>query len=182
MNTQLIERQALAKFPLMGFDVANHKAIIYDDGTEAFTGTTLEGIGQSVVGVMRHPEQTANRFVKVLSIETSQARLLEAFKRTEYITGQKWEVGSSTSEALMTSGKAKFQSQTSGWILELVVAQLFDKDQARSLLAPSWAESDSPLLGVNEEAEGEVVSKVLELSGYERKARAVPGSAKSAEH
>lgn len=45
----------MKKFPLMGFDVSKHEVIIYDQGKERFTGTTLEGIGQAVVGTLQHP-------------------------------------------------------------------------------------------------------------------------------
>lgn len=60
----------------------------------------------------------------------------------------------------MASGKAKFQSKTSGWVLELVVAQLFDKDEKRGMVAASREESDSELLGVREESAEEVVAKI----------------------
>lgn len=142
----------------MGFNVARCKAIIYDAGTEQFTGTTLGGIAQAVVGVLQHPDKTANRFVKVRSIQTFQNELLEAFQSH---TGSKWEVERSSSKALMESGRSKFQAGVSGWVLELVVAQLFDQGEARCVVAPSREDSDSDLLGVVEETPQDVVAKVM---------------------
>lgn len=142
----------------MGFNVERRQAIIYDDGTERFTGTTLEGIGQAVVGVLQHPDETRNRFVKVLSILTCQNELLEAFQSE---TGSKWEIERRSTKALMKSGQSKFQADGRGWVLELVVAQLFDQGEARCLVAPSREDSDSDLLGVVEESPLDVVAKVM---------------------
>ncbi|KAF1354593.1 hypothetical protein BDV97DRAFT_86219 [Delphinella strobiligena] len=149
---------ALRKFPLMGFDVAAHEAVIYDDGTEMFTGTTLEGIEQSVLGIMRHPQETANRFLKVRSIHICQNELLEAFQS---VTDRKWEVRRSTTEALMESGRAKYEKGEAGWVLDLVVAQLFDFGQARCVVAETRGEADSELLGVKVESARDVVVKAL---------------------
>lgn len=143
----------------MGFDVTEKSAIIYDDGTEKFTGTTLEGIGKAVVGVLLHPNETANRFVKVMSITTCQNELLEAFQA---LTGRQWNIRRSSTKSLMESGRSKLKSGDRGWILDLVIAQLFDVGQARCLVAPSWEDSDSELLGVRYETAQEIVAKVIE--------------------
>ncbi|GAB7353362.1 hypothetical protein MBLNU459_g3845t2 [Dothideomycetes sp. NU459] len=149
---------SLKKFPLMGLDVAQRSATIYDSGTERFTATTSDGIGQAVLGVLQHPDETANRFVKVRSIKTCQNELLEGFQSA---TGQKWEAHRSTTKALMESGRSKFQAGGGGWVLELVVAQLFDEGEARCVVASSREESDADLLGVVEETVQDVVAKVL---------------------
>jgi hypothetical protein len=142
----------------MGFNIAQCSAIIYDSGTEQFTGTTLEGIGQAVVGVLQHLDETANRFVKARSIQTCQNELLEAFQSA---TGSQWDVQRSSTKALLESGQSKFQAGVNGWVLELVVAQLFDEGEARCLVASSREDSDADLLGVVEETPQELVAKVL---------------------
>lgn len=145
----------------MGFDVSKHLALIYDAGTEQFTGTTLEGIGRSVVGIFQHLDETKNRFVKVMSLRTCQNELLEAF---EAATESRWDVQRSTTKALREAGERKFETKTGGWTLDLAVTQLFEEGEGRSLVAPSWAESDSGLLGVREETPGDIVAKVLAAS------------------
>lgn len=145
---------------MMGFDITHCSAIIYDSGTESFTGTTLEGIGQAVVGVLQHPAETANRFVKAQSIQTCQNELLEAF---ENATGKKWEIKRASTKELLASGRSKFESKTSGWVLELAVAQLFDEGEARCLVSPSREKSDADLLDMVEETPRQVVTKVLEV-------------------
>lgn len=141
----------------MGFDVKQRSAIIYDDGTEEFTGTTLEGIGQAVVGVFQNPEATANRFVKARSIQASQNQLLEAFQD---VTGQKWQVRHGTTKQLEESGKKKHRDGIGGWVLDLLVFQLFEPGKGRCVVA-SREDSDADLLGIREESAAEVVRKAL---------------------
>ena len=142
----------------MGFDVREHSALIYDSGTEPFTGTTLQGIGQAVVGVLENPVATANRFVKVRSVQTCQNELLKAFERA---AGNKWSVRRSTTEELLESGRRKKAEGDGGWIADLVVAQLYEEGVGRSVVAPSWEEADSPLLGVAEETVDSIAEKAL---------------------
>lgn len=143
---------------MMGFDVANHKAIIYDKGTETFSGTTLEGIGQAAVGTLQNPQTTANRFLKVQSTNTCQNELLDAFEKA---TGEQWEVTRSTSKELIESGKADFESGAGMWRLRLAVATLYDVGQGRGRVAPSRQDSDAELLGVKDETADEIVAKLL---------------------
>lgn len=156
----LTGEQAIKKFPLMGFNTNDHSATIYDNGEEDFTGTTLEGIAQSVVGVLTHPEETKNRFVKVMSIKTCQNKLLQAF---QLVTGEQWMVQKSTTKELMASGRRKLADGSGGWVLDLVVAQLYDEGEARCLVAPHRSESDADLLGVVAETEEQVAIKALGL-------------------
>lgn len=157
----LTSEQAIKKFTLMGFDVNEHSATIYDNGEEDFTGTTLNGIAQSVVGVLTHPEETRNRFVKVLSIKTCQNKLLHEF---QHVTGEQWIVRKSTTKELMASGRRKLADGSGGWVLDLVVAQLYDEGEARCVVASRRSESDADLLGVVAETEEQVVMKALGLA------------------
>ncbi|KAI4725761.1 NAD(P)-binding protein [Aureobasidium sp. EXF-10728] len=149
---------AMKKFPMMGYDVQAQKAIIYDEGTQRFTGTTLEGIGQAVVGTLQNPSATVNRFLAVQSINTCQNELLEAFEK---VTEKKWEVSRQTSEDLIASGKEDFAAGNGIWRLKLAVATLYDVGQGRGMVAPSRKESDAGLLGVRAESAEEIVAKLL---------------------
>ncbi|KAK7947009.1 NAD(P)-binding protein [Apiospora aurea] len=150
---------ALRKFPRMGFNVAEHTAVIYDSGTECFTGTTLEGIGQAVVGVLNHPDETANRFVKARSIKTCQNELIEAFQSGS--SGKPWTVEHGKVADLLEGGLQKHRAGTPGWILDLLVAQLYEEGSARCVVAASREDSDAELLGIREETAREVVAKAL---------------------
>ncbi|KAI1106222.1 NAD(P)-binding protein [Jackrogersella minutella] len=149
---------AIKRFPLMGFDVKQRSAVIYDDGTEEFTGTTLEGIGQAVVGVLKHPDETANRYLKARSIQTNQNQLLEALQR---VSGQPWEVKRGSTKDLLESGRKKHQAGVGGWVLELNVYQLYAPGEAICILA-SKAESDAGLLGMRGESPEDIARKVMD--------------------
>ncbi|KAI1875120.1 uncharacterized protein JN550_002549 [Neoarthrinium moseri] len=148
---------ALKRFPLMGFDVKDYTATIYDEGTEQFTGTTLSGIGQSVVGVLKRPDATANRFVKARSIQTCQNELLAAF---QIVTGRRWEVHVGKVSDLRESGKQKHQDGAGGWVLDLLVFQLFEPGKGRCIVA-SHEDSDATLLGIPEETAEDIALKAL---------------------
>ncbi|KAK8068283.1 NAD(P)-binding protein [Apiospora saccharicola] len=152
--------QALRKFSKMGFSVAEHTAVIYDSGAEHFTGTTLEGIGQSVVGVLNHPEETANRFVKARSIKTCQSELLEAFQ-SETSGRHDWTVTHEKVADLLEGGMQKHKAGDRGWILDLLVTQLYEEGSARCVVAASREDSDAELLGIREETAREVAAKAL---------------------
>ncbi|KAI0882117.1 NAD(P)-binding protein [Annulohypoxylon maeteangense] len=147
---------AIKRFPLMGFDVKQRSAVIYDDGTVEFTGTTLEGIAQAIVGVLKHPDETANRHVKARSIQVSQNKLLDALQRA---SGQSWEVKRGATSDLLESGREKHQSGVSGWVLELLVYQLFGPG-GRCIVA-SKEDSDADLLEIKEESPDDIARKVL---------------------
>ncbi|KAI4738354.1 NAD(P)-binding protein [Aureobasidium sp. EXF-12298] len=150
---------AMKKFPMMGFDVQNHNAVIYDSGTEPFTGTTLSGIGQAVVGTLLNPSATANRFLKVQSICTTQNELLAAFEKA---TGEQWKVERQKSNDLIQSGKEDFEIEAGMWRLKLAVATLYDVGQGRGMVATTREESDAELLGVKDESAEEIVAKLLQ--------------------
>lgn len=141
----------------MGFNAVSQTATTYDAGTEMVTGTTLEGIGNSVVGVLSHPDETANRFVNVLSMKTCQNELLQAFQK---VTGKEWPVQHSTAETLRTEGRARKDAGAS-WTLHIAVAQLVNPGKARNVVAPSWEKSDSELLGVAEETPESIAERVM---------------------
>ena len=50
---------------------------IYDGGDTLFSTTTLAGIGKAVVGILRHPEETKNRYVYVSQANITQNKIIE---------------------------------------------------------------------------------------------------------
>jgi hypothetical protein len=155
--TRSVLPKALKEFPTMGFDIAHRSAIIYDQGTEPFTGVTLAGIGQSVVGILQNPDETRNRHLCVQSIQTCQNDILAAF---ETVTGVAWKVERSTSAELFTRGRAKKENGEGGWVLDLVLGQLYEEGAAHSIVAEK-EQGDNDLLGVVEENLMDVVKEIL---------------------
>jgi hypothetical protein len=71
----------------MGFDLKEHKAIIYNDGNDAWSTTTFATIGLAAKNAMLIPE-TANKYVFIDSFTGSQNQVLASFEK---VTGKKWE-------------------------------------------------------------------------------------------
>jgi hypothetical protein len=153
----MFHQKALKRFPTMGFDLAKRSAIIYDKGSEPFTGVTLAGIGQSVVGILQNADETAHRHLCVRSIQTCQNDILAAF---ETATGVAWKVERGTSAELLARGRAKKENGEGGWVLDLVVGQLYEEGAANAVVAEK-EESDNDLLGVVEENLMDVVKGIL---------------------
>ncbi len=152
---------ALKKFPAFGFDIPQRKARLIDDGTEPITAVILDDIGIAVRGILRKPEETANKHLHIRSTKASQKDILTAL---EEITGQKWEVEYVESKELYEQGKLKFENKERAGMLDLLVVQLFARGAGRSIVV-SEEESDNELLGVKEKTVKEVVEKVmLEIS------------------
>jgi hypothetical protein len=57
------------------------KPEIYDGGDNLFSATTLASVGQGVVGVLSHFEETKNRSVYIQDVQISQNKLLALAKK-----------------------------------------------------------------------------------------------------
>ncbi|PVH76533.1 isoflavone reductase family protein-like protein CipA [Cadophora sp. DSE1049] len=58
-------------------DLKSAEPKLYNGGEYVFSTTTLASVGQAVVGVLSHPEETKNRSVFVQDLAISQKRVLE---------------------------------------------------------------------------------------------------------
>ena len=121
------------------------KPKIFDGGNTVFSATTLDSVGQAVVGVLSHPEETKNRFVYVKDIDISQNILLELAKKID--SEKKWEEPMNVSTAEME--KSSNESISKGQITPpVMMAYLF-----RILFGPAeyggrFTNVDNELLGV----------------------------------
>lgn len=128
---------------------------IVNGGSTTFSTTLLSDVGKAVVGVLRNPEQTANRAVKVQSTVTSQNELLEIAHRVK--PELKLErVEATTKEVLdqayadLNEGGDKIMPAMLGFIGVSVLDQSYGSDWSK--------ENDNALLGITE----------LDRSGLER--------------
>lgn len=58
-------------------DMLNLKCDIKDGGDVLFCATTYDDVARAILGIIRHPEETANRPVKISSIDTTQNEILK---------------------------------------------------------------------------------------------------------
>lgn len=162
----------------MGVDASTRTALILDSGTEPFTGTTLAGIGQAVVGTLANLEGTRNRLLRVRSVRTCQNELLAAFQAATATGPADWTVKHDTAAGRLAEGRRKRDAGEGGWVLDLVTAQMLEEGAGRSLVADTAEESDNALVGVVEEDLEDIVTQVLRESEESRKVETEKAQAK----
>ncbi|OJD16224.1 hypothetical protein AJ78_03604 [Emergomyces pasteurianus Ep9510] len=142
LNSEL----SIKRFPAFGFDLPNKAARIYDSGNEPITGVLIDSVGQAVVGTFLNPVETANKFLRVRSLQTTQNQILRAF---EQITESEWAVKRLSTDELYRTGKEKMEKGNGGWILDILCTQIFADGADRSVVA-TREDSDNALVGVQE--------------------------------
>jgi hypothetical protein len=72
-----------------GFNTTKRTATLYDGGDIPFSTTKLSTIGDAIVGILRNPDATRNKYVFVRSALTTHAQLLANLEKA---TACKWKV------------------------------------------------------------------------------------------
>ncbi|KAJ5153254.1 uncharacterized protein N7482_009732 [Penicillium canariense] len=100
----------------------NRTATIWDGGHKSFTLINERPLGQAVVSALQNPEQTRNQYLYVASVETSQQEILAALEK---VTGGKWTVNKTTTEAQLTAAAKKLTVGDFNGTFILVRATIF---------------------------------------------------------
>ncbi|KAL8648087.1 MAG: hypothetical protein Q9210_005186, partial [Variospora velana] len=140
----------------LGFDLQSSTATIYDSGDAEVNATTLADVGQAVVGILRHPKETANRYVYVQNAYFTQNQLLAAIEKS---TGKKWTVNKrECAEARQTGGMKLSKGDMSG-IPDIILGGLYTGEPAANYA--KTRKLDNELLGIKEYPLEELVDKVI---------------------
>ncbi|KAM0280821.1 hypothetical protein ACHAQH_003851 [Verticillium albo-atrum] len=79
------------KFPEVGgFDAGKKKAVLIEAGEGKIGFTTMPDVGKAVVAVLRHPEASFGKSIKVQSFVVTPKQILAEFEKQT--GGEKWEV------------------------------------------------------------------------------------------
>jgi len=125
-------------------DLKKRTFIQHDGGDVEFSSTTLDGVGQAVVGILRSPAETANRIVKVHSAITTKRKLLELAKNALGEDG--WtSLGKDTKELEQEAYQIldKDPANVMGWVTGFLWRAGFGRD-----CASKFQDNDNDLLGV----------------------------------
>ena len=138
----------------------DRKPKFYDGGEGLFSATTLATVGDAVVGILTHPEETKNRFVYVKDIDISQSKLLEIAKKVD--PEQTWEEPVLVDTAAME--KSSYESLAKGEVTPPVMIAFL----LRALFGPSeygghFTKTDNELLGVKGKTEADVEAILTSL-------------------
>ncbi|KAL7919898.1 NAD(P)-binding protein [Trichoderma austrokoningii] len=101
------------------YDVVNKTATIWDGGNKKFTLTNKNDLGAATAAVLKKPEETANKYLFISSVETTQNEILAALEET---TGTKWIVNSTTTKEQVDTALQKLGAGDFSGALALVRA------------------------------------------------------------
>jgi uncharacterized protein YbjT (DUF2867 family) len=131
---------------------SDSKPLIVNGGNLPFSTTTLDTIGDAVVGVLTHPEETKNRHIRVHDMITTQNELLAIAK--EVAPNRPWaqidvDLDSWQAEAGARLAKGEFNMET---VLPFLTS---------AIMAPGYGgefkDTENKLLGIKEKTREDVV-------------------------
>jgi uncharacterized protein YbjT (DUF2867 family) len=124
---------------------------LYDGGDYAFSGTRLSTAGEAVVAVLKHPDETKNRAVRVHDGRLSGKELLEWVK--EVSPKKDWDVKETTSEAIAQKSLDALQKgDMDGWVWYGFLARGAFSEAAGS----GFEKTDNELLGIRTLSRAEI--------------------------
>jgi hypothetical protein len=132
-------------------DLSSKKPQVINGGNLEFSTTTLASIGDAVVGVLNHPDETKNRAVYIHDAIVTQNKILSLAREIE--PTKSWEpVSVSLDDMTAESDKKLFQG--------LMNQETFIPYIYRAIMDPAggaiFRENDNELLGVRGKTEAEV--------------------------
>ncbi|KAF2665417.1 NmrA-like family protein [Microthyrium microscopicum] len=95
-----------------GFDLTSKRAVIWDDGETRFSSVSEDVLGKAIVASLEHPTETANKFIYISSLATTQNEILQALEKATFT---KWTVKhTTTTEQLGAAQEALGKGDFSG--------------------------------------------------------------------
>ncbi|KAH6609156.1 hypothetical protein Trco_002502 [Trichoderma cornu-damae] len=140
------------------YDIANKTATIWDGGDKRFTLTNEKDLGAAVASVLKKPEDTANKYIFVSSVETTQNEILSAL---EEATGSKWTVNATTTKEQVDAALQKLGAGDFSGAFALVRATSYSNTPG---LKANYAKDEvlsNDLLGLKPASVAETVKRVV---------------------
>jgi hypothetical protein len=88
----------------LGINIKDKTATVIDSGEEKWYASNLAQVGKAVAGILKHPEETANKYLATASFNLSQNELV---RLVEELTGTKLAVTRIKSAELQREGEEK---------------------------------------------------------------------------
>ncbi|OKL57984.1 hypothetical protein UA08_06859 [Talaromyces atroroseus] len=142
----------------LGYDIPSRTATIWDGGHKKFTLVNEKELGDAIIGVLKRPQETANQYLYISSVETSQKEILSCLEEE---TASKWTVIDTTTDKEISDGVKKLSVGDFSGALTLVRGTSFaDVPGLRANYATDEKLANS-LLGLKPESVKETVKRVL---------------------
>lgn len=137
-------------------DAKKKKVVLYDDGETPYSATPLHAVATGVVGVLKHPRETANCAVRIQGTVLTQKRILELGKKALGEDG--WTVTERNTADGLQEGWEIFKNDPGnfmGWAVKFLESAAFSSKHT-----PEFAEVDNKLLGVPDTDDEEIIEYI----------------------
>ncbi|KAJ9614599.1 hypothetical protein H2200_002736 [Cladophialophora chaetospira] len=139
---------AFLEFVFMGglLDFAGRKAELLDEGDNRFSSTSLPNVGKAIAGILKNPDVTQNRVVRVSEVILTQNQLLKIAQRLK--PEGKWEISKLPASALLEEGLDALSAGDFSFpvIMKIIKGTALAGDK----YGAAYDENDNELLGVKE--------------------------------
>ncbi|KAJ5584803.1 oxidoreductase CipA [Penicillium hispanicum] len=134
-------------------NVAGPSSPVFDGGDTPFSTTTLGAIGRAVAGVLRHPDETKNRYVHVSEAEVTQNQLLQWSGKGDQI--QREPVATADLEKQAYEVVKQSPPDFGTFAVNLIKRAVFAKDYGGA-----FTNTDIELLGIPKLSEAQIIELV----------------------
>lgn len=145
-----------------GFDLAAHKATLYDHGTTKFDTTTLSTVGDSVASILSRPDKYANERLYITSFTISQQDILLALERND--PSVKLQTTEASTAEYIQGGHEKIGKGDYSGILDLIFGTTFQKGHGSEY--SSGRKISNQELGLEREDLVKVVGEVVQTDRH----------------
>lgn len=141
--------------PLL-LDFENHKAILYDEGDNRISSTSLSNVGNAIAGILQNFEATKNKIVHTSEVILTQNELLRIAERLR--PDIKWEISKVKTTVMLKEG---LDSVSAGdFSMPVIMKVLKGTAFSGSIYGTAFDETDNELLGVKELTEKDLEALV----------------------
>ncbi|KAH0841507.1 hypothetical protein AYO21_07102 [Fonsecaea monophora] len=137
-------------------DFTNHKAVLFDEGDNRISSTSLPVIGKAIVGILKNLEATENRIVRVSEVILTQNQLLRIAR--ELRPDINWQITRVPASAVLKEGLDGLSAGdfSTAAILKVIGGTAFAGDA----YGAAYDENDNELLGIKELTEEDLKTLV----------------------
>jgi hypothetical protein len=90
----------------LGINITDKTALVIDSGEEKWYASNLAQVGKAIAGILKHPDETANKYLATASFNVSQNELIGL---VEELTGTKLAVTHVKSAVMQNEGERKLE-------------------------------------------------------------------------
>ncbi|KAF5006232.1 hypothetical protein FDECE_7392 [Fusarium decemcellulare] len=140
-------------------DFEKSTATLIDGGEAEFTTTSLDSVGDGVVGVLSHPEETKNRVVYIQDAVLTQKKVLELAKKAN--PSKTWTVNTAVLDELTAKSDERLSKGLLDWetFTPYLYRAIYDPASV-----PKFPKLDNELLGVKGKTEDEILELIKPLA------------------